>query len=72
MDRLFQISAAILAGIAAYFLWQGNKDATFISAVFGAVCYFLSLRFQFKEKLKQREEAEKRTVNKDNEEAEND
>ncbi len=55
MERFFQISAVILAGIAAYFLWQGNADRAFASAVFGAVSFFLSLRFQVKERLKQRE-----------------
>ena len=55
MERLFQILAVILAGVAAFFLWQGNKDGTFVAAVFGAVCFILSLRFQIKEKLKRRE-----------------
>ncbi len=54
MERLFQILAVILAGIAAYFLWTGNGDGAFISAVFGAVSFFLSIRFQVKERLEQR------------------
>lgn len=55
MERFFQITAVILAGVAVFFLWQGNKDGTFIAAVFGAVCFFLSIRFQIKKRLKQRE-----------------
>lgn len=55
MERLFQILAVILAGIAAYFLWQGNHDGFFLTAVFGAVSFFLSIRFQVKERLKARE-----------------
>ncbi|HLM01634.1 MAG TPA: hypothetical protein VK400_11315 [Pyrinomonadaceae bacterium] len=55
MERLFQILAVILAGIAAFFLWRGNWDAGFISAVFGAVCFFLSVRFQIKGRLDVRE-----------------
>jgi uncharacterized membrane protein YjjP (DUF1212 family) len=55
MERLFQILAVILAGVAAFFLWKGNWDATFVSAVFGAVCFFLSIRFQVKERLKIRD-----------------
>ncbi len=55
MERFFQIGAVILAGIAAYFLWQGNAERAFASAVFGAVSFFLSVRFQVKERLKQRE-----------------
>ncbi len=55
MERLFQILAVILIGVAAYFLWHGNNDGMFVSAVFGAVCFFLSIRFQVKERLKLRE-----------------
>lgn len=64
MERFFQILAVILAGIAAYFIWQGNADRAFASAVFGAVSFFLSIRFQVKERIKireaEREEEEKR------------
>ena len=65
MERFFQILAVILAGVAAYFLiWQGNADRAFVSAVFGAVSFFLSVRFQVKARLNQREaerlEAERR------------
>jgi len=55
MELAFKILAGILAGVAAFFLWQGNTDITFVAAVFGAVCFFLSVRFQVKERLKQRE-----------------
>jgi len=55
MERLFQILAVILAGVAAFFLWKGNWDAGFVSAIFGAVCFFLSIRFQVKERLKIRD-----------------
>ncbi len=55
MERLFQITAVILIGVAAYFLWTGNTDGVFIAAVLGAVAFFLSVRFQVKERLKQRE-----------------
>lgn len=58
MERIFQILAVILAGIAAYFLWQGNGDRAFITAVFGAVCFFLSVRFQVKERNEKRESEE--------------
>lgn len=49
-ERIFQIVAMILAGIAAYFLWTGNKDGGFVAAVLGAVAFFLSVRFQVKER----------------------
>lgn len=55
MERTFQILAVLLIGVAAYFLWQKNTDGVFISAVLGAVAFFLSFRFQVKERLKQRE-----------------
>ncbi len=55
MERVFQILAVILIGVAAYFLWKGNNDAMFIAAVGGAVSFFLSVRFQVKERLKIRE-----------------
>lgn len=57
MERIFQILAAILAGIAAFFLWKGNTDGAFVAAVLGAVSFFLSIRFQVKERMKQREVA---------------
>ncbi len=40
MERVFQISAAVLIGVAAFFVWQGSTDAVFIAAVAGAVCFF--------------------------------
>lgn len=55
LERVFQITAVILIGVAAFFLWKGNNDGTFITAVLGAVSFFLSVRFQVKERLKQKE-----------------
>ncbi len=55
MERIFQITAVILIGIAVFFWQRGNNDGLFIAAVFGAVSFFLSIRFQVKERLKQRE-----------------
>jgi hypothetical protein len=59
MDRVFQIVAVILAGIAAYFLWAGNKDGAFVSAVLGCVSFFLSIRAQATVRRRQREEEER-------------
>jgi hypothetical protein len=58
MERVFQIAAVILAGIAAYFLWQDNGDGAFVSAVLGAVSFFLSIRVQVKARNTKREEEE--------------
>ena len=56
MDRIFQAAAVILAGVAAYFLWAANKDGAFVSAVLGCVAFFLSIRFQVKERNRIRED----------------
>lgn len=55
MERVFQIAAVVLAGAAAYFLWNGNRDGAFVSAVLGCVSFFLSVRFQVKERNRVRE-----------------
>lgn len=55
MDRVFQIVAVGLAGLAAYFLWVGNTDGAFVSAVLGSVSFFLSIRAQVKERNQIRE-----------------
>lgn len=54
MVLAFQILAVLLAAVAAYFLYRDNTDAMFAAAVFGAVSFFLSIRFQVKERLKER------------------
>ncbi|MGB7200945.1 MAG: hypothetical protein WBD16_01620 [Pyrinomonadaceae bacterium] len=59
MERLFQILAAIFAGLAAYFLWTGgDKDYVFVAAVFAIAAGFLSYRFRVKARIKEREDAE--------------
>ncbi len=55
MERIFQISAVILGGIAAYFFWTGYKDGAFVATVLGAVSFFLSIRVQVKGRLSERE-----------------
>ncbi len=56
LERIFQITAVILIGIAAFFLWKGYNDGLFIAAVLGAVSFFLSIRFQVKERLQEKED----------------
>ena len=53
--RLFQILAVILVGIAAYFLWLGNRDGVFVCLVLSGCAYFLNMRFQIKERMKARD-----------------
>ncbi len=55
MRSLFQLIAVILAGFAANFLWKGDIDGVFISIVLAAVSFLLSIRFQIKERMKERE-----------------
>jgi hypothetical protein len=54
MERIFQVLAVILAGVAAFFLYRGQTDAAFVSGVLSAVSFFLSIRFQIKERLNER------------------
>lgn len=55
IEKIFQILAVILVGVAAYFLWSGNTDGVFVSLVLAGCAYFLNMRFQIKERLKARE-----------------
>ncbi|HSK71511.1 MAG TPA: hypothetical protein VK892_07445 [Pyrinomonadaceae bacterium] len=55
MELTFKILSALLIGVAAFFLWRGNADGAFVSAVVGSVCFFISYRFQVKERMRQRE-----------------
>lgn len=56
LELLFKLLAVIFIGIAVFFLWRGNRDGTFVASVLGAVCFFLSVRFQIAARNKQREE----------------
>jgi hypothetical protein len=53
--RLFQVLSILFAIAAGYFLWQDNADGAFVSAVIGAVCFFLIIRFQVKGRVADRE-----------------
>lgn len=55
MELTFRILAVILAGVAAYFLWQGNGDRAFVAAVCGSVSFFLSVRAAVKQRNDRRE-----------------
>ena len=55
MERLFQTTAVVLAIVAAYYFWTGSKDSAFVSIVLGCVAFFLSVRFQVKERNRRRE-----------------
>lgn len=57
LEKIFQIVAAVLLGVAAFFLWQESFDGVFVAVVLGAVSFLLSYRFKLKERL-ERELAE--------------
>jgi hypothetical protein len=50
-QRIFQILAVFLAALSAYFYWQANSDGAFFFLVTSACSYFLSIRFEAKERL---------------------
>lgn len=52
MEISLQVLAVILAGVAAFFWWQGNNDWAFAAAVCAAASYFLNMRFQMKTRIK--------------------
>ena len=54
-ERAFQIVAVILAAAAGYFFWSGSRDYTFVTAVLACTAFFLSIRFQVKERNRIRE-----------------
>ena len=51
MEIGFQIIAVILAGVAAFFYWNGESDRTFVAAIFAACSWFLAYRFRIKSRL---------------------
>ena len=60
MDRIFQIAAVTLMVVAASFLWTGNRDGAFVSAVLAACAFFLGIRVQAKARNMEREAEQKR------------
>lgn len=58
MTIIFQVLAVILAGIAAYFLWNDNFDWAFASFAVAACSYFIGMRFQIKSRLDERKLSE--------------
>jgi hypothetical protein len=59
LELFFKILAVVFIPVAAFFLWQSNNEWAFASAVLGAVCFFLSVRFQVVERNSKREKEEK-------------
>lgn len=55
LELLFQLLAVTFGAVAVLFFWYGNTDAMFVAAVLGAVSFFLSIRTQVKERMKQRQ-----------------
>ena len=55
IERVFQIISVLLAAAAGYLFWIGQRDYTFVAAVLACTAFFLSVRFQVKERNKIRE-----------------
>ncbi|MBK9155559.1 MAG: hypothetical protein IPM25_15345 [Chloracidobacterium sp.] len=55
IERLFQVAAVVLSVLAVYFYWAKNNDGMYVAAVMAAVSFFLSIRFQVKERNRLRE-----------------
>ena len=58
MEIILQILAAALLITAAYFLWNGATDWSFICGVLAACSFFLSMRFQIKARMAERAAAQ--------------
>lgn len=70
MERIFQLSAVVLAGVAAYFLWVGNSEYAFAAGVLGCVSFLLSVRTQVKERTRARELERQKDMDRQDEEGE--
>ena len=55
MIRIFQVTAVVFAGAAAFLLWKENNDWAFECGVLAVCSFFLSIRFQFKARMRERE-----------------
>jgi hypothetical protein len=54
-ERIFQILIVIFAAAAVYFWTAGNKDGVFVCFVLASVSFFISVRFQAKGRMKQKD-----------------
>ncbi|MFN6963576.1 MAG: hypothetical protein ACK4S4_07400 [Pyrinomonadaceae bacterium] len=55
MHTPFQILAAVLLGVAAYYLLvRDDSEIAFVTGVLGVCSYFLSLRVQMKRRIDER------------------
>jgi len=52
IERLFQVAAGILLLDEGYFAYVENFDRVFVLAAVGALCFFIGIRFQVKERLR--------------------
>ena len=57
MELGFQILAAALAILSAYFYFMGNSDGSLISGVFASCSFFISYRIRIKARLDARKAA---------------
>ena len=55
MHRIFQVLAVVLLGVAAFSLYRQDTDLAFETGVLAACSFFLSYRFQIKDRISERE-----------------
>lgn len=58
MDRIFQGLSAVLVGVAIFFWYKENSDWTFAAVVCAIASFFIGMRFQMKERIRQADEEE--------------
>lgn len=65
MQRVFIIISVLCLLVAAFYLWRGNLDATFIVAIIGIVAFFLNIRSNFKATIQENEENNSKDLQED-------
>lgn len=53
MDRIFQVLSAVLVGVAIFFWYRENSDGTFAAVVCAIASFFIAMRIQMKERIRQ-------------------
>ena len=59
---LFQVLAVALGAAAVFFLWQWDTEKMFVSGVLAAVSFLLSMRFQIKARIKERDSGDSKDI----------
>jgi len=55
MIRMFQVLAVALMVAAAFFIWRGNYETSFVTGVLGICSFLLGTRFRLKSRINERQ-----------------